>query len=127
MTIKLLLLKSGENVIADVKEMLVGDEENPKVVGYFLNKPCVVGIRRPNGFSDEEDKNSVQDASFKVSLFPWMPLAKESNIPISTDWVITIVTPDDKLNTIYMENVVNYGKDNQDIIIDEQSDSNQSD
>jgi len=127
MTVKLLLLKSGENVIADVKEMLVGDEENPKVVGYFLNKPCVVGIRRPNEFKNEEDKNNIQGTSFKVSLFPWMPLSKENNIPVSIDWVITMVTPDDKLNTMYMENVVNYGKDNQNIVIDELADSDKSD
>ena len=128
MTVKLLLLKSGENVIADVKEMLVGDEENPKVVGYFLNKPCIVNIKIPKkNVSSDVEKNNIQSTSFNISLFPWMPLSKDSNIPISTDWVITMVTPDDKLNTIYMENVVNYGKDNQDIIIDEQSDSNQSD
>ena len=61
MSVKLLLLKSGEQVIADVKEMLVGDEESPKVVGYFLNKPCVVNIRIPgrNSPSDAE-KNNIQ-------------------------------------------------------------------
>lgn len=127
MTVKLLLLKSGENIIADVKEMLIGNEEDPKVIGYFLNKPCVVAIRRPGGFSNEKDKNNIQSTSFKVSLLPWMPLAKESNIPISTDWVITMVMPDDKLSTMYTENVVNYGKDNQNIIIDEQSDTDNSD
>ena len=128
MAVKLLLLKSGEQVIADVKEMLVGDEESPKVVGYFLNKPCVVNIRIPgrNSPSDAE-KNNIQTTSLNISLFPWMPLAKEINVPISTDWVITMVNPEDKLNAIYMENVVNYGKDNQNIIIDEQSDSDNSD
>ena len=38
MSIKLLVLKSGEDLVADVQEMVVED----KVVGYFLNKPCVV-------------------------------------------------------------------------------------
>jgi hypothetical protein len=33
MTVKLLLLKSGEDIIADVKEMVVGEEENARVVG----------------------------------------------------------------------------------------------
>ena len=128
MAVKLLLLKSGEQVIADVKEMLVGDEESPKVVGYFLNKPCVVNIRIPKGNAPSDvEKNNIQTTSFKISLFPWMPLSKDSNIPISTDWVITMVNPDDKLNTMYIENVVNYGKDNQNIIIDEQSDSDNSD
>ena len=41
MTIKILLLKSGEDVIADLKEMVSPDE---KVIGYFLNKPCVVKL-----------------------------------------------------------------------------------
>jgi len=36
MTIKLALLKSGEDVITDMTEMCVGDEENKRVVGYFL-------------------------------------------------------------------------------------------
>ena len=35
MTVKLALLKSGEDVIADIQEMVVGE----KVVGYIFNKP----------------------------------------------------------------------------------------
>ena len=44
MTVKLLLLKSGEDVIADVSEMAVGEEQDRKVLGYFLDRPCVVKI-----------------------------------------------------------------------------------
>ena len=51
MTIKLLLLKSGEDVIADVTEMTAG--EKTRVVGYFLNKPCVVRMRDPDVLSEE--------------------------------------------------------------------------
>ena len=36
MTVKLLLLKSGEDVIADVSEMAVGEDADRKVLGYFL-------------------------------------------------------------------------------------------
>ena len=38
MTIKLCLLKSGEDIIADVSEMNVGKEEERNVVGYFLDR-----------------------------------------------------------------------------------------
>ena len=48
MTIKLCLLKSGEDIIADVSEMNVGKEEERNVVGYFLDRPCVVKMRDPN-------------------------------------------------------------------------------
>ena len=48
MTLKLILLKSGEDLIADVTEMAVGEEESietPKrVIGYFFDKACVVKL-----------------------------------------------------------------------------------
>ena len=38
MTIKLALLKSGEDIITDITEMRIGDDEpNSKVVGYFFD------------------------------------------------------------------------------------------
>ena len=40
MTIKLALLKSGEDVIADMEEMV----HNDQVVGYFLKYPCVAKL-----------------------------------------------------------------------------------
>ena len=123
MTIRLLLLKSGEDIIADVSEMAVGEEENRRVVGYFLNRPCVIKMRDPNILpTDEEDP--TQKAGFSVSLFPWMPLAKDETIPITSDWVITIVEPMIKLKEMYLEDIVNYGKANKDSGTSESTDSN---
>ena len=117
MSIKLLLLKSGEDVISDVREMNVGTEDDRKVIGYYLNKPCIVKMQDPSVISDEK-------AGYKVALFPWMPLTKEDNIPIAADWLITMVEPIDKLKQMYIEDVVNYGKDNKG---DSTSESSQSD
>jgi hypothetical protein len=126
MTVKLLLLKSGEDLIADVQEMVVGGEENPRVIGYFLTKPCIVKMRNPNVLTENTD--GVQKSGFQVSLYPWMPLSKEEVIPLTTEWVVTIVTPTDKLADMYMEDVINYGKQNdQSNSTDEQPDSDQSD
>ena len=36
MTVKLILLKSGEDIIADVTEMIVGEGEDKKVSWIFL-------------------------------------------------------------------------------------------
>jgi hypothetical protein len=82
MTVKLLLLKSGEQVIADVKEMLIGEEDSPRAVGYILNKPCVVVIRKPSSIENEVESNNIQVAPLKISLFPWMPLSKETKCNI---------------------------------------------
>ena len=47
MTIKLMILKSGEELISDINEMVVGEDEEQKVIGYFLRRPCLVKMK-PN-------------------------------------------------------------------------------
>jgi len=110
MTIKLLLLKSGEDIIADTTEMTVGEDEDRRVVGYFLNKPCVVKMRYPELLA-EQSEGPAKKAGYEVSLFPWMPLAVEETIPVVADWVITMVEPVITLKEMYVKDVVNYGKD----------------
>ncbi len=124
MTIKLLLLKSGEDIIADVSEMVVGEEDNKRVVGYFLKQPCVIRMKNPNLI--EEDGNNKK-SGFEISLFPWMPLSKDNVIPVSADWVITMVEPVTKITEMYVEDIVNYGKNDQSSNTDEQTGSDQSD
>ena len=48
MTIKLLLLKSGEDLIAEVQEMVFGEDEEKRIVGYYLTRPCIVKMMSPN-------------------------------------------------------------------------------
>jgi len=96
MTVKILLLKSGEDVIADVKEMVSPDK---KVIGYFLSKPCVVNI-----LPKKVDGNKKETS---LSMHSWMPLAKEEQIPLPTDWVVTMVTPLEKVEKMYTEDVLN--------------------
>ena len=126
MTVKLLLLKSGEDLIADVQEMVSGEEDDKRVIGYLLNKPCTVKMRDPN-LLQEETTEEQKKASFQVSLYPWMPLSADKVIPVPADWVVTIVEPIAKLTEMYIEDVINYGKDNQSDSTDESTDSNQSD
>ena len=106
MTIKLCLLKSGEDIIANVSEMNVGNEEERNVVGYFLDKPCVVKMRDPNLLNEDGPK---KQSGFQVSLFPWIPLSAETRIPIPADWLVTMVEPAYKLKEMYVEDIVNYG------------------
>ena len=105
MTIKLALLKSGEDVITDMTEMCVGTEENKRVIGYYFDRPCVVKMRNPQQ-QPQTDANT-QKAGFEVSLFPWMPLSADTRIPVTADWLITMVEPTVKLKEMYIEDVVN--------------------
>ena len=106
MTIKLVLLKSGEDIIADVTEMAVGEEEERSIVGYFLDRPCVIRMRDPRLV---EQDGPQKQSGFQVSLFPWIPLSKETRIPVPADWLITMVEPAYKLKEMYVMDIVNYG------------------
>ena len=126
MTIKLMLLKSGEDIVSDVAEMAVGEDKDRRVLGYYLNKPCVIKMRDPNTLEDMSEGRG-RKAGFEVSLFPWMPLSAEENIPIPADWVVTMVEPTAKLTEMYVEDIVKYGKNNQSNSSDEQQSPSKSD
>ena len=114
MTVKLVLLKSGEDIIADVQEMVIGDEDSKRVVGYFFDKPCIIKMRDSNSVLSEENPSSEQKTAYQVSLYPWMPLSKETKIPVTAEWIVTITEPVEKLKEMYVQDVINYGKeDNQ--------------
>ena len=110
MAIKLAVLKSGEDVISDIREMMVGDEDTPddkkKVVGYYFIKPCGVTLKNKAIYVNES-----ADDSFELKLFPWCPLAKNYAIPMSTEWVVTLVDPVDKLREMYENEVLSKFKD----------------
>jgi|TARA_R110000868_G_scaffold317601_1_gene578413 hypothetical protein len=126
MTVKLLLLKSGEDLIADISEMVSGEDENRHVIGYFLNKPCIVKMREPTLLTEESTEEQKKSA-FQVSLYPWMPLTVDKVIPVPSDWVVTIVEPIARLTQMYIEDVMNYGKDDKDSVDGEQSNINLTD
>jgi len=126
MTVKLLLLKSGEDLIADISEMVSGEDENRHVIGYFLNKPCIVKMREPTLLTEESTEEQKKSA-FQVSLYPWMPLTVDKVIPVPSDWVVTIVEPIARLTQMYIEDVMNYGKDDKDSVDGKQSNINLTD
>ena len=117
MTIKLMILKSGEELISDINEMAVGEDEEQKVIGYFLRRPCLVKMKNP-GILDKE-KRKVK-AGFEVSLIPWISLSEDEVIPIPSDWLVTMVNPVKQLEKMYTEDVLNYGQDDQSNSTDEQ-------
>ena len=105
MTVKLAILKSGEDIVADIKEMVVGEGDDARVVGYVLTKPCGVSLNsKAIKIDDEKD-------TYQLKLFPWCPLTKQEKIPIPSDWVVTIVEPIDKIAEMYKKEVLRYGSE----------------
>ena len=69
MSVKLAVLKSGEQVIAEAKE-LVSEE---KVRGYLFTRPHKVLTAQPMLLTEE----SKDDNSLEVTLSPWILLSED--------------------------------------------------
>ena len=103
MSVKLLLLKSGEQIIADAKE-LRRKEEVPvvdKVNGYLLTLPHNVTANKPLVLTENVD----EDRNVEITLSPWIILTEDKVMTIPKEWVITIVNPIESIVKMYEEKI----------------------
>ena len=98
MSIKLALLKSGESIISDAKELISED----KVCGYLFKNPEIVSIANSIFLTEEQNPDSRQ---IEISLSPWIILSNDREIPVPPDWVVTIVEPIETVKQMYEEKV----------------------
>jgi hypothetical protein len=107
MSIKLVLLKSGETIISDAKELVTPGEnpESQKVIGYIFNKPHKVNANKPMVFLAEGQDPNSKDRTIEITLSPWILLTKAEDIPVPTDFVVTVVEPIDSLVNMYQEKI----------------------
>ena len=108
MSIKVALLKSGESVIADIKELISDD----KVCGYLFENPNIITYLEPELLTEQ-----TKTSKLKISLIPWILITSDTKIPVRSDWVITMVEPIEDVKKIYEEKI---NESNQDNRVDEQ-------
>ena len=112
MTVKLILLKSHEMLITDLKDVRSGDDA---LVGYLLNKPHTVMAENQNSMYLTESNTPIdntppnqideQGKSFQIIMTPWIFLTSEQDIFVKSDWIVTIVEPLEEISKMYMEKV----------------------
>ena len=95
MSIKLLYLKSGEQVISDVKELIRKDSD--KVYGYVLHKPHEIVASKAVVLTEDAD----DDRKVEVTLSPWILLTEDKSMTVPQDWIITIVNPIESIVKMY--------------------------
>ena len=115
MTVKLVMLKSGEDIIADVKEIKSVEQE---VIGYFFHDPLIVKMHHPEEPTVlSEGTTNTYSSKISILFYPWIPLSAEKKVPCSADWVITIVEPIENLKKLYQEKLDGRDKGNQSPVI----------
>ena len=71
MSIKLLMLRTGEEIISTVQEIVEPETEKP--IGFHLHKPFRLDI-----------VDSNQGQGYQLEWFPWAPLSKDKDFFLKT-------------------------------------------
>ncbi len=105
MSIKILLLRSNEEIITEVQELL--NRETKESVGYKLHKPFRLEI-----VSDEGEIVFNREKGYQLSWFPWAPLSKDKDFFLPAGHVITAYDPLDSITDQYVQAIKkeNYDK-----------------
>ena len=88
MTIKVVKLKSGEDIIADVQE--VQDKETKARQAFIFTHAYRVNIEKEL-VPDVDARNQLYNG--RILLERWQPLTIDEEIAVNPDWVVSIVEP----------------------------------
>ena len=97
MSVQLALLKSGEDVIADIKEYRDSDDN---LVSYLFKDPFTIKIKTSQLLVEDEST-----PKHEVIYYKWISLSKDTDIVVSPDWVVCITDPLDSIKQSYEERI----------------------
>ena len=94
MTVKIVRVANGEDIIADVKEAYPS-QETYSPIGYFLANPYSVTITATAEMLFEENTEDTPQKinDLNLELFPWIPLSAENRTLVQLSQVVTIYEP----------------------------------
>ena len=96
MSIKILLLKSNEEIITEVQE--IANPESKLAIGYHLHKPFRLEI-----VSDEGELVFNREKGYSLSWVPFAPLSKDKDFFLPSEHVITAYDPLDSIVNQYVQ------------------------
>ena len=99
MSIKLTLLKSGETLISEMKELVA--EKEQQAHAYLLENPHVVQTREKTFLSEEE--KDEKKFGIDVVMTPWIILSSDKKIILPVDCVMTIVEPIEGVKKMFLD------------------------
>jgi len=94
MSVQIALLKSGEEVIGDIKEFR-DSEDN--LVSYLFSEPYCIKIQTREILVEADNAPPKHELIF----YKWMGLSKEKDLIVNKDWVVCIADPLDSILESY--------------------------
>ena len=89
MTLQLALLKSGDEIIADVREVF--DKETNKPVRLVFIRPVYIEQTGVSFLSEENEGSSESEVTYVFR--PWIENSDDEEFFVPHDWVVTVCAP----------------------------------
>ena len=99
MSVQLVLLKSGEELVADIREIVDRDTQVP--ISTVLIKPVRVTVVQQGVLSE----GASQPSDSVLSFVPWLATSQSEEYFIQKDWIVTVCDPQDNIKESYIQNV----------------------
>jgi hypothetical protein len=114
MTVKVVRMVNGEDVIADIKEIRK-DEDTPGAVAYMFEKPYSVQILESTEmlFEDRSATEAPQKVNdLNLKFYPYCPLSNKPEIVVAVHQVALIYDPHPSVVGKYLELIKAMENDN---------------
>ena len=124
MSIQILILETGESVIADVREAL--DREENKSLGFLVDEPYEVRAIINRRIDTEDLENTDLKNSSSVEFRAWAPLAANRTFRFTEDFVRCIYKAHDDVVQQYIDILQKWKEENTVTVHTEKSMTNTS-
>ena len=98
MSVQLVLLKSGEELVTDYREVV--DRESGKIVETIFIKPVRVAVVQQGVLTED-----AKPGESVLSFVPWLSTTKDEEFFIDSSWIVTVGEPTDDIRESYIKNV----------------------
>jgi hypothetical protein len=107
MSIQICLLKTGETIVADIKEVI--DTEKDESLGYKVSNPFVVEFQYTNITKvDDEKVEEIEESDNDIKFKPWAPLARKTEFNFPHEFISVIYDPHESIVNSYISIIAHF-------------------
>lgn len=101
MAVSILTLKTGDRVIAELKEVFDGEDEDKKGICLLMEEPYVLNLEgeQPQYLTEQ------YGMEYQIRFSKWNPFSSDTHFKIPYDCVMTISNPEEGLETAYVNKI----------------------
>ena len=111
MSIKLLVLETGETVIGDIKEVM--DKEKNEALGYKVEAPYTIDFTPGSVQNLNEDAPNPDDVpQGDIAFRFWAPMSADRDFQFTYNFVRVVYEPHNEIVSAYLDVVARYQAEN---------------